>query len=430
MAVGSNFYPPYQGVNQESPFLKLPGEIRTLIYRAALLSKVPLDLCPDKFVNDPCNDPSLEVRLSKPTYLGPRPRNRGSNTANYVFRDQEDLKYIRKEMAVTFLQTCRQVNREAAMIFWRENTFRFSADFTWVILRRFLVTIGPAARSRLRTVEVVLPGNGHGIVEKLNRNSLDLTTKSHPPLRMSKLPPFERRYGYGCNYEDNVRFVCSTLAMEESLKEVRLVINEGFTLNELPGGYEELPSHYQLAFLQDMQDMHFLQVSLLLEKGAHMTATQNVHLLARYDVDVIAKAGSFVVPQSEHIQLSSATPEEIKELTIWRAKPEPDYITGMEQYFDDSDRFDVPARGGKATKHQGRKKLGRVLKGFGGCRFVHRKGFWCYNCEQEIRDPNANVAKYRAYCGKCKGGMGYYWKDEIEVRKLQRERRRNEEGWN
>lgn len=415
---------------QESPFLRLPGEIRTLIYRAALLSRTPLDLCPDKFINDPASEPSMEARISKSKYLGPRPRNRWTSQRAYLFRDLEDLKYIREEMAVAFLQTCKQVNREATMIFWRENTFRFSADFSWLVLRRFLVTIGPAARSRLRTLDIVPPGNGYGIVEKTNRSSFNNTHKCHPTLRMTKLLPFERCYAYSFHWEDNVRFVRSILAMEETLKELRLVINDGFTFNELPAAYETFPSHHQLAFLQDMQDMHFLQVSLLLEKGARMTATQNVHLLSRYDVDVIAKPGSLVVPQSERIQVAAATPEEVKELTIWRATPEPDYITGMDQYFNDSGQFDVPARGGKATKQQGQRKLGRVLKGFGGCRFIHRQGWWCNDCEQEIPDPNATWKRYKSNCGRCKGHAGYYWKDELEVRKLQRERRRNAEGWN
>jgi len=52
-------------VRQNSPFLDLPGEIRTLIYRAALISPKPIDLWPHEFVEKPEDDPALAPRIAE-----------------------------------------------------------------------------------------------------------------------------------------------------------------------------------------------------------------------------------------------------------------------------------------------------------------------------------------------------------------------------
>lgn len=75
-----------------------------------------------------------------------------------LVRGQHNLNYVCKEMAIGMLATCKQINGEATMLFWRENTFRFSSDFDWRGLRRFLISIGPEARSRIRSLEVSPPG--------------------------------------------------------------------------------------------------------------------------------------------------------------------------------------------------------------------------------------------------------------------------------
>ncbi|KAF2436715.1 hypothetical protein EJ08DRAFT_654902 [Tothia fuscella] len=419
-------------IEQDSPFLNLPGEIRMLIYRAALLSLIPLDLAPNRLISHHPTDGTLETRLCKAKYQGPRPHTQQVSRRIHQFRDLEDLRYIRQEMAIALVQTCKQVNREAKNIFWTENTFRFSADFNWTILRRFLTTIGPEARSRLRCLDVVLPGNQHRHLDPADWSSFNLTHKCHPTLHMTKLLPFQRGYsgGRGKPWEDNVRFVCATLEMEQTLKDIRIVIPDGFTMHELPPSQEEPWNGDELHVLQKFQDMHFMKTSLLIEKGGRMDATQNVHLLSLYDLDVIAMPGSFVSPQSVDQQHTPSEPTLITTLTTWKSTPEPDYLTGLSQYFDEDPLSELPARGGKATKNQGSKKLARKLKGFGGCRFVNRVGLFCWDCEREVTNLTENWNRYQSWCGSCRGQGGYRWKEDIEVRKLKRDSRRKAEGWN
>lgn len=55
----------WKGIRQHSPFLRLPGEIRTMIYRAALISPKPIDLWPNRYVEKPENNPAIASRISK-----------------------------------------------------------------------------------------------------------------------------------------------------------------------------------------------------------------------------------------------------------------------------------------------------------------------------------------------------------------------------
>jgi hypothetical protein len=104
---------------QDSPFLNLPPEIREQIYYTSLTRITPIDLWPMKYTEDP----STET----------------------VFRIQEDLDFVRKEMATGLLVTCKQIFYETSTIFWSKNTFRFSGDIYWFGARRFLGQIGPRA---------------------------------------------------------------------------------------------------------------------------------------------------------------------------------------------------------------------------------------------------------------------------------------------
>jgi hypothetical protein len=119
---------------QDSPFLNLPAEIRELIYFAALARSTPIDLWPMKYEE---RDQDEENRC--------------------VFRLQEDLEWVRKEMASGLFATCKQISHQASSIFWSKNTFRFSGDIYWFGARRFLGTIGPRALSQLQSLELFAP---------------------------------------------------------------------------------------------------------------------------------------------------------------------------------------------------------------------------------------------------------------------------------
>jgi len=50
---------------------------------------------------------------------------------------------------------------------------------------------------------------------------------------------------------------------------------------------------------------------------------------------------------------------------------------GAQRHFEESQKRSVPALGGRATKTPGTRSTARVLKGFGGCRFIDRSNCNC-----------------------------------------------------
>jgi hypothetical protein len=66
-------------VQQKSPFLALPGEVREYLYYAALVRPTPIDLWPNKYQED--------------------------EDAGCIYRLQKDLEFVRKEMATGLIVT-------------------------------------------------------------------------------------------------------------------------------------------------------------------------------------------------------------------------------------------------------------------------------------------------------------------------------------
>jgi len=261
-------------IEQNSAFLNLPGEIRTLIYRAALVRDTPLDLWPNKFFEDNGADPILLRRLLTSRKTEDR------NLVEWItVRDQHDLQYVRKEMATGILGTCKQVWMEASWLFWCENSFRFSGDFEWIGLRRFLTTVGPEARSRIRSLEVVPPGWLNHYLCPIDPSQIRverkmLYAKNHPKMHMVKCLPYhsekDRHHRYSgdtARTKDNVRYVCEMLRAEATLRKLDLVVPKGWSLDQLA----EVPFawNHQPTFLSSLQKLsHSLEIHLTLETGS------------------------------------------------------------------------------------------------------------------------------------------------------------------
>src|ERR1700759_3805505 len=133
-------------IEQDSPLLNLPREIRDVIYYFALTRPTPVDLWPPKLIvpAEQLEIPKLRQRLEK----------KGQLDRRLLVRHQLDLEYFRKEKAVGILATCMQVYDEAWPYLYRNNTFRFSGDFHWIGVRRFLTTIGARNRAQLSNLEL------------------------------------------------------------------------------------------------------------------------------------------------------------------------------------------------------------------------------------------------------------------------------------
>jgi hypothetical protein len=415
----------YRGVTQQSPFLDLPGEIRSLIYRAALTRPTPLDLYPHEFIRCPESLEELDERMSKPKNLGPKPR---SSTKTIVVRDQYDLAYIRKEMATGLLGTCKQIRNESTIIFWRENTFRFSGDFGWEGIRRFLTTIGPDARQRLHHLELSPPWNLEAQSYTSPLQYYHSIAKNHPKLRMAKMLPVGR---YFSQKDANLEHVLTMIKLEGFLKELRFIVPAGWICSQIRDPFIEAKTWgdrgKSLNWLEDIHRSRPLKVMLHLEPEGSLMGTQSISTLAYWGIGVVAQSGSLIARQTKRAPVEAGIAHEVDVLSIWPAERETDHVTGMDILFDDSEKMDVPARGGRVTKYQGKKKVERVLKGFGGCRFVHRAGYFCtaMGCGGMIVHPDKNFNKYRYFCARCRTAVGYEWKEEIAVRKATHEQRRD-----
>lgn len=76
-----------------------------------------------------------------------------------AFRLQSSLQYVRQRLAVQLLAVCCQIYDEAARYFWGCNTWRFCDDQEWDVLLRFLLNIGPNARSMIQKLEALAPAS-------------------------------------------------------------------------------------------------------------------------------------------------------------------------------------------------------------------------------------------------------------------------------
>ena len=159
----------------QSPFLALPGEIRTKIYRYALVrDDEALDLWPHKWKN--------LSEEQKPSVGGLKTRH------------QEDLEYVRKEMATGLLGTCRQVYNEAATFFWSDNHFKFSGRSGWQGFLRFFLTIGPQARTRIQRVSIHAPIYMRWPIKDSDNKDLNGRSKNFPHMHMVKVDSEGRKY--------------------------------------------------------------------------------------------------------------------------------------------------------------------------------------------------------------------------------------------
>ncbi|EME85106.1 uncharacterized protein MYCFIDRAFT_214946 [Pseudocercospora fijiensis CIRAD86] len=130
------FSKPHSSQPMHRSFLDLPPELRNRVYRLALI-----------------HDPTY-IELSAKTN-----RARESNGHAQIFH----VKRYRHKIAPTLrlLRTCKQIQQEAASIFYGEHEFRFTSVRGLYILERFLFTMGTYNVSCLRKIamHITISGN-------------------------------------------------------------------------------------------------------------------------------------------------------------------------------------------------------------------------------------------------------------------------------
>ena len=400
-----------------SKFLLLPGEIRTAIYRAALVKPDAIDLWPSKWITNIEQFDDLVARLDKKKATG------------YAIRDQHALRYVRQELAVGLLGTCRQVRMEANRIFWCENQFRFSADFEWIGLRRFLTTIGPGARSLITKLEVA-PPHIICLVNQLDDMSSFYDKpkgKNHPKLKMAKLYTERknthwRRHCYDVSTNDNFQFVSHMLHEERTLQQLHMVVPSGWKIRTV---FDILPG--------DFDRLRWLDMKIVVQIDARVDDEYAKARFEEMELPVSLMPGSMFASQQQipvnHWQHTiQRVLEQVVNQTEWLLPSEDndEPLTYMDIMFDEElcdDAVRPAMRAGKLDP-----RLWRVLHGFGGCRFVHRRGTYCLDCNQLIEWSVYSSKHWHdtgSSCIRCNGKGGTRWIDTIEVRKLKREEKKN-----
>jgi transcription elongation factor Elf1 len=405
---GKDFY-------QDSPLLNLPGEIRTLIYHAALVRLEPIDLWPRKYIEHPEDVPSLASRLAK----AQEKSQYGLDTrSSFIFRQQEDLQHVRKEMAIGLVATCKQIQQEAGHLFWSENTFRFSSDLKWYGLRRFLSAIGPRPISLLRNLQVFAPFHNFACLTSVPRESInfeDLTdAKNEPKMRMGKARrKKDDRYFDLDALARNVEYICFLLDEARVCADLHFILPNGFAANQ----QDEIciPESLKIG-------PRFSSMTLIVEAGAALNGPGFPEMLLQSEIIVVCRPGSIW-------RLTRDADYEESKLTEEKRWSNPvsqlDYLIGIETLLQPPPAFEVvtPALGGRTTKEPGRRRKAlRTLKGFGGCSFVHRKGWDCTSCGKTIVSVKTNEkVPYTPFlCSNCGTSLRLEERIIVEPKKVTR----------
>lgn len=237
-----------QSPQLQSPLLRLPPEIRTKIYRYALVSEEPLDLWPHKWIKADKNPKAAEGQLKT--------------------RHQEGLEFVREQMSTGLLCTCRQVFNESAMYFWRDNRFRFSGRSGWQGLLRFFLTIGPEARSRIQRIDVHAPIYMRWPVKDSDGKDLNGRSKNIPKMHMAKV------FREGHLDREAIQRLCVVLSQDRALKEMNFIIPENFRNGDEDsyGGYDEdhdmeTGSHLRL---DRLESLGWIKMNVVVEKGGYL----------------------------------------------------------------------------------------------------------------------------------------------------------------
>ncbi|KAL6719618.1 Prostaglandin E synthase 3 (Cytosolic) [Lecanora helva] len=337
----------------QSPLLRLPPEIRIQIYQFALIRDEPLDLWPHKWTK-----PDDDVD-AKPSTL--------------KVRHQESLQYVRKEMSIGLLGTCRQVFNEAATFFWSHNRFRFSGRSGWQGLLRFFLTIGPEARSRIQRVDVHAPIYMRWPVKDSDNKDLNGRSKNFPKLHMVQIPP------EGHLDRQAIQRLYVVLAQDRSLKEINFIIPEGFRNGDEDafGGYtidHDMEPDSKVR-IERVKALDWVKMRVVVERGGYLAVADGPQQIMDEGWDLICEPGSFIWEEGSQDKGGNADYEkhEVTEMRTWTAPDRDfDYLIGVRELLEEIEKDSEHANGGKHLLPT--KKVERVLEGFNGCTFIESNG--------------------------------------------------------
>ena len=325
---------------QTSSFLNLPGEIRNEIYRIALIISTPIDLCPAKYlfdIEDFQEDPMLMQRYLAFTEGDHEDENWmfGHRPTKLTIRLQPSLEGMRRNLAINLSAVCRQVYHEAARYLRSKNTFVFSDDEDWFIVLKFLMTIGPNARSMIENIRV-LPPSARRINDVWPMGAM-WHVKHHPKLRLEKL----WREAY--LYHD---IVWNLWISERTLRTLTFIV---------PDEYHSDNPYYP----RDTDVELLAKVTFIVHAGGTI-----YHL-----EDRLSQSWDVVVLPGGQVFDSFGGEQELKYDHLHKWKSDLDYLTGINQLFE-IDEISIHSNGGRARPQRDVRRVTQVLKAFGPCMIV------------------------------------------------------------
>lgn len=361
-----------------SSFLNLPPEIRNKIYSAALVSAIPIDLCPATYISSQAevdNFYSLGIRnqSSQSTYKSridrPSP-NLDHRHPRIAFRLQESLAYVRRYLSPHLLQTCRQVYSEAAYYWWGYNTWRFTDDVGWVVLWRFLLSVGANALSHIQRLEVLAPlvmNDGYALTKAAAWH-----IKNEPKLHMAKT----WRGGVKRSCVDLVHYFWKR---ERALQTLTLLV---------PKTHCFLPLKHNKAWSDDALYMGFLpKVKVVVEAGGVLHDVQSI---LDQGWDLVAMPGSRIGEPEAVGTKSRITRIEAEQ--VWESDIDL-HLAGLSLLFEERETS-TNSQGRRANRGLKGKKMERLLSGFGPCMIlaedIRCQCWWCkfdYGFDRSLHKP-------------------------------------------
>ena len=365
-------------VQQNSPFLDLPAEIRNQIYQLALISPSPIDLWPRQHITGLehfTKDAVLQERYSR---WEPQ-RGRRALRNDYIydeleFRVQHDLVQVRTQLATGLLGTCKQIHVEAANYFWGDNTWRFSDDEEWEGLLRFLLSIGPGATARIRRLDVLAPSASPDIPSRWST----IHVKNYPKMHLAKL------HGKTLDRFDTVY---ALLSREKTIRELNFLVPASRSLaHAMKYMFED----------QDIPDFHFTKVKIVVERGGSLNGgSEQIAEYVKEGWEVCGLPGSSI-QEDGPIGIGTTKQQYEDGHRIWKPNSELERLIGLRQLFEE-EALSVHASGGKAKPQGKHINTERELKGFGPCMIiVDPVPCSCWKCCRLTRRHSPIGVSYRS----------------------------------
>ncbi|KAL8836167.1 MAG: hypothetical protein Q9170_003020 [Blastenia crenularia] len=252
----------------------------------------------------------------------------------WYVRDQVDLQFVRREMAVGLLRTCKQIYAETLATFYGRNDFQFLGCGGWQGLLRFFLTLGPNARRHIHRILVSVPLGvewcyGRVLLEGHN-NNFDGRSKNKPEMRMAKIQP------EGPEERLAVRQVCEIMMKDNAIQDLALHITSGSYMgDQVFDSYR--PGWKGLLEIQDMlKDLVFCNRMLVVDKGALLGVRDAFTRINNLEWDLCFRPGSLVRDPDQRDQVRQLKDWEFKLYIRYR------YLEGIPTLFGaTNEQFDA-----------------------------------------------------------------------------------------